>query len=297
MRSVNKNWDNPPQALAVNNLALVINTADPTHREKIARNIYANASVTARLLQIYNFKCAYCETYESEPEVEHYRPKKSVQNVPGHLGYYWLCYEWSNLLPACHDCNKRRSKGTHFPIEGVRVLVPALLAAGTINLAENRLTSTTLSVTEVPLLLNPEFPDFNPFIYFKIDASGKLCPVGTPADLTYRQAAATIDTIRLNRDKLWLLERKKPIEDYMNRIRMILLKYMQQRFTEEQYNGSFREILQEIRAKTQVSKFNEYWFFWNYFYTHFRSFLSAHFRRRLRLAVIRTYDEVRPLLD
>jgi hypothetical protein len=29
-----------------------------------------------------------------------------------HPGYYWLAYEWDNLLPSCIDCNRFRKLGT-----------------------------------------------------------------------------------------------------------------------------------------------------------------------------------------
>jgi hypothetical protein len=64
---------------------------------------------------MYNKKCAYCEE-RIKTYIEHYRPKGSVQGSR-HGGYYWLCYEWSNLLPACHECNKfGGGKGTQFPV-------------------------------------------------------------------------------------------------------------------------------------------------------------------------------------
>jgi hypothetical protein len=170
------------------------------------------------------------------------------------------------------------------------------LNAGVIHLAENLLNSATLSITEIPMLLHPEFPGFNPFTFFKIDAYGKFCPLGTPLDLLNRRAAATIDTMRLNRDKLWLIERKHSIKGYMDRVRIILLKYMQGSLNEQQYADAFREILQEIANKTRLSIHQEYWFFWNYFYNNFIDFLSAYFKRRLRRVVVRTFQEVRVLI-
>ena len=60
--------------------------------------------VVEKLAKIYHGKCAYCEE-RTLIYIEHYRPKGSVQGSR-HGGYYWLCLEWSNLLPACHECNK-----------------------------------------------------------------------------------------------------------------------------------------------------------------------------------------------
>src|SRR5574341_1145443 len=65
-------------------------------------------------------KCAYCETLiaENHPgDIEHFRPKGRVTDSMGrqlmvqdengeeypHPGYYWLAYDWKNLLLACED--------------------------------------------------------------------------------------------------------------------------------------------------------------------------------------------------
>ena len=76
-------------------------------------------------------KCAYCEApirdYQ-HGDVEHFRPKAGVTDENGqpvclfdeqgqvqigadgepvkHPGYYWLAYEWTNLLPTCVKCNQ-----------------------------------------------------------------------------------------------------------------------------------------------------------------------------------------------
>lgn len=86
-------------------------------------------------------KCAYCEAkfiLTQTGDVEHFRPKASVTDeydnpvllssrgrvVGKHRGYYWLAYDWRNLLPSCSKCNrpgKSRDgrlvgKGTRFPV-------------------------------------------------------------------------------------------------------------------------------------------------------------------------------------
>jgi uncharacterized protein (TIGR02646 family) len=83
------------------------------------RQIYSHPSVRKRLLSCQSKKCCYCEKKsEHVHEVEHYRPKKSVRQSAGdpleYPGYYWLAYDWDNLLTACRHCNGR--KGTLFPL-------------------------------------------------------------------------------------------------------------------------------------------------------------------------------------
>ncbi|MFA6113304.1 MAG: hypothetical protein WC729_04915 [Sphingomonas sp.] len=103
------------------------------------------------LLEIFGGKCAYCETRitSNQPgDVEHFRPKgrvvgddfKPVQTLHpskgtiNHPGYFWLAYDWSNLLPSCIDCNRYRKHGIddpqgagkadRFPVKGTHICVP-----------------------------------------------------------------------------------------------------------------------------------------------------------------------------
>ena len=84
------------------------------------------------IFDAFHGKCAYCETLiddvDQPGDVEHFRPKKRVMREDGkpeevvvggkalrHMGYYWLAYDWRNLLPACALCNRPRN------VEGRRV--------------------------------------------------------------------------------------------------------------------------------------------------------------------------------
>jgi len=72
---------------------------------------YSHDQVKAALEALFHGKCAYCETrYDvaSPVDVEHFRPKGRVQDAPDHPGYWWLAMVWTNLLPSCIDCNRRR---------------------------------------------------------------------------------------------------------------------------------------------------------------------------------------------
>lgn len=74
---------------------------------------YKAPDVRTALEEAFGGKCAYCETSYAATQpvaIEHYRPKGEVtidgKRVPP--GYYWLASEWTNLLPACTDCNSPR---------------------------------------------------------------------------------------------------------------------------------------------------------------------------------------------
>jgi hypothetical protein len=95
-------------------------------------------------------KCAYCEApivdYQ-HGDVEHFRPKLAVtdendnpiflrdddgnvvldaEGLPvHHPGYYWLAYDWTNLLPSCVKCDQpskigdtKIGKHSRFPVRG-----------------------------------------------------------------------------------------------------------------------------------------------------------------------------------
>ena len=86
-------------------------------------------------------KCCYCERNRDKKEfdVEHFRPKGKVKEAEKtHPGYWWLAYDWENLLIACKTCNQKKS--THFPLKDEK----------------NRayLEDTDLG-KEVPILINP----------------------------------------------------------------------------------------------------------------------------------------------
>ncbi len=84
--------------------------------------IYAHAEVKETLLAMQHGKCAFCESkieHISYGDVEHFRPKGGVKQASEapliRPGYYWLAYDWSNLLLSCQLCNQRH-KGNLFPL-------------------------------------------------------------------------------------------------------------------------------------------------------------------------------------
>ncbi|MGZ3757929.1 MAG: hypothetical protein ACXVAY_12810 [Mucilaginibacter sp.] len=296
MRAVSKNLNRPPASLAPNNLAAVIDITDPDHKDKIKQATYGNAVVVDKLKVIYRNKCAYCECYEPEPEVEHYRPKKRVTTVAGHPGYYWLCYEWSNLMPSCHDCNKTATKGNYFPVDGAgRVSAPTFLN-GLIDETHNRLESNTLTVTEVPLLLNPEIQGYDPFEYFIIDNIGQFKPKNAPSTLKYRKAAKTIEVVRLNRDKLVLTVRKRAIRYYMKRLSGISARYLNKMVSVEVFENDYLTLLREIRDNSRLTDTSEHWFFWNFFLKNFKIYITYYFKRKIALGLMSAFDELTPII-
>jgi uncharacterized protein (TIGR02646 family) len=76
-------------------------------------------------------KCVYCESSLSQQrgDIEHFRPKADVTDELdrpiNHPGYYWLAYDWRNLIPSCTTCNQSTKVGdrtigkkNRFPVIG-----------------------------------------------------------------------------------------------------------------------------------------------------------------------------------
>lgn len=154
-------------------------------------------------------KCAYCECWITDfqhGDIEHFRPKKAVTDIDDqpilvsdgtgsavteHLGYYWLAYEWRNLLPSCQSCNqpnvardgvsgqeRRIGKRNRFPVQGKRAWQPGH------DLAE-----------EQPLLINPI--EEEPSAHLAVDSSNGIMLPKSP------RGQACIDVFGLNvRDRL-----------------------------------------------------------------------------------------------
>ncbi|HKQ51726.1 MAG TPA: hypothetical protein VJT74_05110, partial [Pyrinomonadaceae bacterium] len=77
--------------------------------------------VREELAKAFRNKCAYCESpveTDTGYEVDCHRPRSRAVNLDGTLSpdhYWWLIYEWDNLLFCCATCNKL--KGSRFPVE------------------------------------------------------------------------------------------------------------------------------------------------------------------------------------
>ncbi|MGR9265606.1 hypothetical protein [Rhizobium leguminosarum] len=154
-------------------------------REAFSFKTYKKDEVKRRLEELFHGKCAYCETYyagQAPVDVEHYRPKGAVEGQANHDGYWWLGMEWTNLLPCCIDCNRRRKQKTPKHVSDVEVLQKTMLTGkkdcfpvgGTRALGE----SADLSL-EQPLLLDPTRDDPDQHLHYWIK-DGHGCGLTLP---------------------------------------------------------------------------------------------------------------------
>ena len=137
---------------------------------------------------LFHSHCAYCETgmIGFWGDAEHHRPKGRVSitdphgvsmagsalvEVAGqqvqlsHPGYFWLAYDWRNLIPSCQWCNQGGGKVDQYPAGKVHLIMKELTAAHGPTLekpiqstkwpASYYLAPSDLDVHESPFLLNP----------------------------------------------------------------------------------------------------------------------------------------------
>jgi hypothetical protein len=176
------------------------------------------------LLPLFHGKCAYCEGVlgkmrSSSGQVEHYRPKAIVYQLSDskrgtvnttlpdgdlirHPGYFWLAYDWQNLVPSCRDCNAgQRGKGNFFPTANNHILhVKKDAKQGSASLISKKYsgyvypTSAELNAMEEPLFLHPYFVD--PERHLLFDDCGEIRANNSP------RAEQTIYHLNLDADGL-----------------------------------------------------------------------------------------------
>ncbi|HEX8220057.1 MAG TPA: hypothetical protein VF914_12720 [Chloroflexia bacterium] len=145
--------------------------------------VYGHETVKKTLIAAQHSKCCFCESKTGlDGDVEHYRPKAGYRQSKDEPllrpGYYWLAYDWNNLLLACPACNQRFKKN-YFPLANPN--------------ARAKSHKDDVS-TEEPLFINPAERDPEQYIGFRYEISYPIDdnPLGT----------ATIEALGLNREVL-----------------------------------------------------------------------------------------------
>src|SRR5262249_46448035 len=141
---------------------------------------------------LFHNRCAYCETPMTGffGDAEHHRPKGRVSetNEEGvsivvraivevgvekieieHPGYFWLAYNWRNLIPSCQWCNQGGGKVDQYPTENMHVVMKRIDTADAAGIQHSiqsakwpksyYLGPSDLDLQECPFLLNPLNPE------------------------------------------------------------------------------------------------------------------------------------------
>ncbi|MFZ4801801.1 MAG: hypothetical protein ACOYLR_07410 [Chlorobium sp.] len=246
--------------------------------------------------KVFHNKCAYCEsTLELDRylgDVEHFRPKGQVTMKQdgkkrecvsvrienkfklNHPGYFWLAYEWQNLMPICSRCNSG-AKADQFPTDTDCLLMVRLNSADLQSLISEPIVSkyypdsyylrpADLDNRERPLLLNPLNPrkGREPREHLRFGLGGLVTELDR-SDL----GKHSIDVLDLNRDTLckWRQRAQEevhriyysvfqdPSSDHQELLKKRLEKYCA---GIEPYSGAcldYLEDIQEIQRRASIS--------------------------------------------
>jgi uncharacterized protein (TIGR02646 family) len=153
-----------------------------------------------------NPKCAFCETNthaEAHKDVEHYRFKTY---------YYWLAYEWTNLLLACQICN-RDFKKIQFPLENEtnRQTTHPLSITSTLERSECHILSDRF-VAETSLLLHPAID--NPNEHLRFLANGSVEGLTRKGQVSIEVYGLKRENLRKARENIVFQLRKDIWEEY-----------------------------------------------------------------------------------
>ena len=182
---------------------IVVQEVKDENEPVINKDLYKEMKVDVYMSyeQVFRGKCAYCERdiHNQYGDVEHYRPECGVTDIDRkpvtrqqggqrekHPGYYWLAYEWTNLLPACEICNRPSTQFTEGRLIGKWDRFPIL---------GDRAWEPDQERHEEPLLLNPI--EDEPSEHFVFERNGTIVERNRDA-----RGKATIKVLGLNENGL-----------------------------------------------------------------------------------------------
>lgn len=276
MRFVRKNLKEIPPALtsveALAQLEKIANGEEIDKRQHV--NTYrgnykvagrTRSQVSEYLHKYYHNKCAYCEMILRRTEIDHYRPQKKIVKVKTNKGYFWLCYEWTNLLPTCQLCNTGGGgKGYFFPIiSNLRQIVPHFLPDGKLDKDKCQAHLSPL-IDEQPYLLHPEIDEnMETFFSFKIEEKNGHLLVYIMGIDSQNRGQETINICDLNRDDVVQDRQKEVIEDLKKDINKIFIQLYDKILPIENFEKAlflvfkdhFEESLKEDMTHTLLRKF------------------------------------------
>jgi len=188
------------------------------------------------LANVFYQKCAYCEREISGyyGDAEHYRPKGAVKRKkPGggferidvqllnpkggrfvtktHPGYFWLAYDWRNLVPSCVFCNSGQGKNERFDAQRYVVMAKCKkqetdALSPSLRPRQSKkwpgyyyLTPAGLDARESPLLLNPlnAIDERHPSKHLRFGVRGTVTAVDGST-----LGSTSIETFQLKNDRL-----------------------------------------------------------------------------------------------
>jgi hypothetical protein len=163
-----------------------------------------------KLAELSKNKCWYSESRNptADKNVDHFRPKKRVEEEPEHEGYWWKAFDWRNYRYASQWCNQRRideASGTRGGKLDRFPLTPNSLRAW---------QEADDCDQEEPQLLDPTDPEDWRLLAFR--SNGESFPSANPQTPPYVRAEVSIEVYHLNCHEL--VTERRPIAGQVERL-------------------------------------------------------------------------------
>lgn len=204
---------------------------------KFDATIYGHQSVKTLLISDQHEKCCFCESKFSETshgDVEHFRPKGGYKKLAARTmtypGYYWLAYNWDNLMFSCEKCNQSYKKNA-FPLRNEATRKKDHIHANTIA-GEDR------------LLINPIIEDPSIWITFHEEV-----PVAVGGN---QKGQLSIDTFGLDRFNDERLEYLKLLKLAVTWVKIDLTDPVQVQLAMDTFDFNRQEIIDLVTEAQAV---------------------------------------------
>ncbi len=252
---------------------------------ELPKSMKISKDIVKELDNYYLGKCAYCETY-CEAEVEHYRPKNQDN-------YYWLYYEWSNLVPACHDCNKiGTGKGIKFPVLSKKETKPQFDKTDKLN-KKYCLHNEFPLKGEKPYLLHPEYDNPKDFLAFKVnDKFVGIDIIGTDDE---KRGEKTWQICNLNRESLRRNRQDVVVKPILEQLRKSFSDCKEEGFSEQKILKKLLKHFEEIKRKASDITI-QYTLLYHFIVTNFEKIVLPYYieepeTQKTILAAFKIYKE------
>lgn len=230
--------------------------------------IYKSERVKEALIKLYHNKCAFCNQIPkgSPIQVEHFRPKNGIMNE-AHSGYYWLGYEWSNLLLACGNCNS--TKNNNFPLMPGTIRIPSPIWIGPNEFDLSKCISTSIDLRDEKfVLLNPELDHPDNHLFYELDGKINFYT----GDI---RGEESISKYNLNRDELYINGRKQILDDIIEKLGKRYKKYKENRID---YKALYLELTDVIIEEIiePIMKNDSFDHFRHWIYSHYEEYILTY---------------------
>lgn len=244
------------------------------------KKCYRDTTIEA-LVDLYKDKCAACERDRGiELQVDHFRPYKARDNKTdtqyNQPGYYWLTYAWSNLIPLCSTCNRKKSN--KFPLSTTGIRIDSHLNTQ----KRSRFLPNDinwLNLIEVPLIIKPE-TDQNTGSHFEFDKNGKM--IGRT-----NFGIETIKIYQLNRREL----KRKRIgvkNEIVNDITLSFSRFLNHK-SEQRFKGNLETVFDRIVHGTNID--HELSLYYTFILRYFDYFIGGKLIGILRSKALDYFNE------